>query len=142
MKNLAINLQPLICGAFPVCRNYTVRAHICNVGIAEWRGRENGIEYAWSLRCRLHAPHLHPRHAPDAGKRRRKDGQFHGTSDVNKQSKNTERRREWYKHPLRRSLDISPCGSRCGSGKFATRKSKQIKEKTGENLSIFTGFWS
>ena len=26
MKNLAINLQPLIYGAFPVCRNYTVRA--------------------------------------------------------------------------------------------------------------------
>ena len=28
---------------------------------------------------------------------------------------------------------------RCGSGKFATQKSEQIKEKTGENLSIFTG---
>ena len=29
MKNLAGNLQPLIYGAFPVCRNYTVRAHLC-----------------------------------------------------------------------------------------------------------------
>ncbi|MEI3088601.1 MAG: tyrosine-type recombinase/integrase [Oscillospiraceae bacterium] len=35
----------------------------------------------------LHAPHLHPRHAPDAGKRRRKDGQFHGAGDVKKQRK-------------------------------------------------------
>ena len=42
-------------------------------------------------------------------------------------------------HPLRRFLNNSACGSRCGSGKFATRKSEQIKEKTGENLSIFTG---
>ena len=29
MKNLAINLQPLIYGAFPVCRNYTAVVHLC-----------------------------------------------------------------------------------------------------------------
>ena len=33
----------------------------------------------------IHSPHLHPRHTPDAGKRRRKDGQFHGTGYVKKQ---------------------------------------------------------
>ena len=61
-------------GAFPVCRNYTVRAHIRDLGTAKRRGRENRIEYARTLRCGLHAPHLHARHAPDAGKCSRKDG--------------------------------------------------------------------
>ena len=117
----------MIYGAFPVCRNYTVRAHVRNLGIAKRRGCENGIEYARSLRRGIHASHLHPRHTPDAGKRSRKDGKLYGTG--------TERRREYQAYPLRRSLDISPCGS----GKFAARKSEQIKEKTGENLTIFTG---
>lgn len=40
MKNLAGNLQPLIYGAFPVWRNCTVRAHICNLGASEWRKRK------------------------------------------------------------------------------------------------------
>ena len=56
--------------------------HIRNLGIAEWRGRENRIQYARTLRRRLHTENLHPRYAPDAGKRRRKDGQFHGAGDV------------------------------------------------------------
>ena len=34
---------------------------------------------------------------------------------MQRQRKNTERRREWHDHPLRRSLDLSPCGSACGS---------------------------
>ena len=85
MKNLAGNLKPLIYGAFPVWRNCTVRAHICNLGASEWRKRKNGVEYARTFRCRLHAPHLHPCHAADAGKCSRKDGQFHGTGHVKKQ---------------------------------------------------------
>ena len=93
MKNLVGNLQPLIYGAFPVWRNCTVRAHICNLGASEWRKRKNGVEYARTFRCRLHAPHLHPCHAPDAGKCSRKDGKFYVASHVKKQRKNTERRR-------------------------------------------------
>ena len=85
MKNLAGNLQPLIYGAFPVWRNCTVRAHICNLGASEWRKRKNGVEYARTFRCELHPENLHPRHAPDAGKYRRKDGKFHGASHVKKQ---------------------------------------------------------
>ena len=61
---------------------------------------------------------LHPRHTPDAGKRGRKDGQFHGAGHVNTQPKNKERRRGYHEYPLRRSLNISACGSRCGSGDF------------------------
>ena len=117
-------------------------SHIRNLGAPKRRGRENRIEYAWSFRRGIHIANLHPRHAANAGERRRKDGQFHGAGDVKKAKKNTERRRGYQAYPLRRSLDISPCGSRCGSGGFGAWKSKQIKEKTGENLSIFTGFWS
>ena len=87
MKNLAGNLKPLIYGAFPVWRNCTVRAHICNLGASEWRKRKNGVEYARTLRCELHPENLHPRHAPDAGKRRRKDGKFHGAGAVKKAKK-------------------------------------------------------
>ena len=50
-------------------------------------------------------------HTPDAGKRRGKDGRFHGAGDVNKQPKNKERQRGYQAYPLRRSLDISACGS-------------------------------
>ena len=74
----------MIYGAFPVCRNYTVRAHIRNVSTPERHRRENRIEYARSFRRRFHAENLHPRHAADAGKRSRKDGQFHGASHVKK----------------------------------------------------------
>ena len=78
------NRKPLIYGAFPVCRNYTVRAHIRNVGAPKWRGRKDSIQYAWPFRRRFHAENLHPRHTPDAGKHSRKDGQFHGAGDVKK----------------------------------------------------------
>ena len=40
------NRKPLIYGSFPVCRNYTVRAHIRNVGAAKWDGRENALRHA------------------------------------------------------------------------------------------------
>jgi len=30
------NRKPLIYGAFPVCRNYTVRAYICNTLCRDW----------------------------------------------------------------------------------------------------------
>ena len=61
-------------GAFPVCRNYTVRAHIRDLGTTKRRGRENRIEYARSFRRGIHIANLHPRHAANAGERCRKDG--------------------------------------------------------------------
>ena len=79
------NRKPLIYGAVPVCRNYTVRAHIRNLGSPERRRRENSIQYARPLRRGIHPENLHPRHTPDAGKRSRKDGQFHGAGHVKKQ---------------------------------------------------------
>ena len=79
------NRKPLIYGSFPVCRNYTVRAHIRNVSLAKRHRRENGIQYARSFRRGIHAKNLHPRHTADAGKRSGKDGQFHGAGHVKKQ---------------------------------------------------------
>ena len=51
---------------------------------------QNGVDvktyrYARPFRRRVYPSHLHPRHAADAGKRRRKDGQFHGAGHVNTQ---------------------------------------------------------
>ena len=61
-----------------------LETHIRNVGIAERRGRKNSIQYARPFRRGIHAENLHPRHTADAGKRSRKDGQFHGAGDVKK----------------------------------------------------------
>ena len=79
------NRKPLKYGTFPVCRNYTVRAHVRDLGAAKRRGRENGIEYARSLRRGIYAAHLYPRHAADAGERGRKDGKFHGAGSIKTQ---------------------------------------------------------
>ena len=59
------NRKPLIYGAFPVCRNYTVRAHLRHA-VAEKRGRrENAVRRAGPLLGRVHAEHLYSRHGAD-----------------------------------------------------------------------------
>ena len=50
--------KPLIYGAFPVCRNYTVRAHLRDDGAAKRRGCKNRVLDAWSLLRRFHAGYL------------------------------------------------------------------------------------
>ena len=69
-------------GAFPVCRNYTVRAHIRDLGTAKRRRCENRQQYARALRRGLHTPHLHPRHTADAAKGRGENGQLHGADSI------------------------------------------------------------
>ena len=99
------NRKPLMYGAFPVCRNYTVRAHICHAGFTKRRGRENRQQYAGALRCRIHTPHLHPRHPPKTGRSRTDHGQLHGTGDVKAENdKNTGEETEL---PLRCSFALS-----------------------------------
>ena len=56
------NRKPLIYGAFPVCRNYTVRAHLRDHGAPKRCGRENRQQYAGPLLGRFHAGYLRPRH--------------------------------------------------------------------------------
>ena len=84
-KTLPRNLKPLIYGAFPVCRNYTVRAYVRDLGAAKRRGRENGIKYARPFRRGIYASHLHSCHTADAGKRGGKDGKFHGAGSIKTQ---------------------------------------------------------
>ena len=60
------NRKPLIYGAFPVCRNYTVRAHIRDLGTQKWCGRADTLRNARTLQCGVHAQHLRPLHAQHA----------------------------------------------------------------------------
>ena len=56
------NRKPLKYGAFPVCRNYTVRAHLRHFGPAERGGRENRLFHSRPLQRWFHPGHLRPRH--------------------------------------------------------------------------------
>ena len=77
------NRKPLIYGDFPVCRNYTVRAHICYVSPTKRRGRQNRQQHAGPLRCRIHLANLHPRYEAEARRGRTDHGQLYGAGDVN-----------------------------------------------------------
>lgn len=46
------------------------------------RRRKDGVLHAWSLRRRVHPPHLHPRHTAETRRGNRHYGQLHGTGDV------------------------------------------------------------
>ena len=54
---------------------------------AKRRGRENGQQYAGTLRRRIHTPHLHPRHPPKTRRSRADHRQLHGTGDVSQSKK-------------------------------------------------------
>ena len=99
------NRKPLIYGAFPVCRNYTVRAYLRNAGTAKWSGRQNCQQYARALRRGLHPPHLHPRYEAETRRGSTNDGQLHGAGHVSRKKPKIPERRQ--KPPLRCSLDLS-----------------------------------
>ena len=65
-KRIKIRLQtskPLKYGAFPVCRNYTVRAYL-RYAVTEKRcGRADALGNAWPLQCWFHPQHLRPLNA-------------------------------------------------------------------------------
>ena len=82
MKNLAINLQPLIYGAFPVCRNYTVRAHIRDLIAEKRRGCADAVGNARPLQRGVHAQHLRPLDAGHETERGRRDWKHHPQRDL------------------------------------------------------------
>ena len=129
--------KPLIYGAFPVCRNYTVRAHIRHVGSAKRRGRENRQQHAGPLRCGLHSPHLHPRYEAKAGRGRADHGQLYGAGHVSRSKR--DERTEYPSAHLLPFPRISACGSRCGSKRFQRIKKRRqnIFLKGKSNLMIF-----
>ena len=115
------NRKPLIYGAFPVCRNYTVRAYLRYHGATEWRRRKNRILYAGPLLGRLHAGHLRPRYH----RRPAESGPNHG------------------QYPLRRCLMLSAIhsrwGQRLGQKRVAGKNDNLCKTKILEILR-FRGF--
>ncbi len=159
------NRKPLIYGAFSVCRNYTVVAHLRNTGAPEWRGCKDGVLHAGTLRCGLHPPHLHPCHTADAAKSRRKDGGFHGTGSIIKETKKCRTEHKIPCGTLYAVPNLSLCGSRCGSDRvcgkmvfenhrrklplmwvktaiYVGQKILQKVTKRSENRKIFASFWS
>ena len=76
------NRKPLIYGAFPVCRNYTVRAHIRDVIAEKRRGRADTIGNAGSLQRRVHAQHLRSLDAGHETERGRRDRKHHPQRDL------------------------------------------------------------
>ena len=115
------NRKPLIYGAFPVCRNYTVRAHLRHYGPPERCRRKNGFINARSLLSRLHAGHLRPCDHRCAAESRPNHGQY----------------------PLRRCLMLSAIrsrwGQRLGQKKAASKNNNFCKTKILEILR-FRGF--
>ena len=54
------NRKPLKYGAFPVCRNYTVRAHFCHAIPKKRSGCQDTVQHPWSLLSRIYPQYLHP----------------------------------------------------------------------------------
>ena len=137
------NRKPLIYGAFPVCRNYTVRAHLCHTGFTKRRGCENRQQYAGTLRCGVHPAYLHPRHPSKAGRSRTDHGQLHGTGDVSRSKR--EERTDIPSAPLSPFPRISACGSGCGSTLTHTLTHRLNQPKSKEKV-LFSRenrtFWS
>ena len=81
------NRKPLIYGAFPVCRNYTVRAHIRDVIVEKRRGRADAFRNAGSLQRRVHAQHLCPLDTGDETERSGRDWKHHPKCNLTPKSK-------------------------------------------------------
>ena len=76
------NRKPLIYGVFPVCRNYTVRAHIRDVIAEKRRGRADAFRNAGSLQRRIHAQHLRPLDIRHETERSGRDRKHHPQRDL------------------------------------------------------------
>ena len=58
-------------------------SHADEYTVATWLRSWYDI-YAGPLRCRIHTPHLHPRHSPEAGRSRTNHGQLHEQLELRK----------------------------------------------------------
>ena len=76
------NRKPLIYGAFPVCRNYTVRAHVRNVIAEKRRGRADAVGNAGTFQCGIHAQHLCSLDTGDETERSGRDRKHHPQRDL------------------------------------------------------------
>ena len=81
------NRKPLIYGTFPVCRNYTVRAHIRDVITEKRRGRADTFRNAGTFQRRIHAQHLRSLDTGDETERGRRDWKHHPKCNLTPKSK-------------------------------------------------------
>ena len=134
-------------GAFPVCRNYTVRAYLRNAGTAKWSGRQNRQQYARALRRRIYTPHLHPRYEAEAGRSRTNDGQLHGTGHVSRKRAQKYRREGKASSPV--LFEPIRTFSRVGHGvgqavcpHFDSHHFRRFCNKKASKTEVFDAFWS
>ena len=79
--------NPWFYGAFSVCRNYTVRAHIRDVITEKRRGRADAFRNAGSLQRRIHAQHLRSLDTGDETERGRRNRKHHPKRDLTSKPK-------------------------------------------------------
>ena len=81
------NRKPLMYGAFPVCRNYTVRAHIRDLIAEKRRGCANTFRNAGTFQRRVHPQHLRPLDTGDETERSGRDWKHHPKCNLTPKSK-------------------------------------------------------
>ena len=140
------NRKPLIYGAFPVCRNYTVRAHIRDLGTAKRRRCKNSIFNARSLRRRIHPPHLHPRHKADAAKGRGENGQLHGADSLSPTGNQSTGKEAISSpvlfHPFRAFSRVGHDVGQAVDPHFDPHLFQRFCNKKASKTEVFDAFWS
>ena len=127
------NRKPLIYGSFPVCRNYTVRAHLRHA-VTEKRGRrENAVRRAGPLLGWLHPEHLHPRHGADEAGCRRHHRRGHQPADAVKKQGQT---RKILSGPVRYFPRVGQRVSLEGTSKIKHLKKLRITKENHRNQAI------
>ena len=81
------NPQGCRTGTHPLPRS---EAYLRYLGPAKRCGHQDRLQYAGTLRCRVHLAHLHPRHPADAGPGGGNHREFHDPDDVSPPQKTIE----------------------------------------------------
>ena len=87
------NRKPLIYGAFPVCRNYTVRAHILDAGNPERYRPENSRGNSRSRLGRILTGRVHPCDSRHEKRSRAEDQRLHGECRITTRNEQKRARR-------------------------------------------------
>ena len=133
------NRKPLIYGAFPVCRNYTVRAYILDAGNPKRHRPENGRGDPRSRLGGILAGRLHTRHNRHEKRSRAKNQRLHGkrrmTAKMNRKAhatcrKSSGRRRILSSGDFRSEF---PFGSRLGQTENVQNSPSEKVTKTQKN---------
>ena len=130
------NRKPLIYGAFPVCRNYTVRAHILDAGNPKRYRPENSRGNSRSRLGGIFAGCLHPCDSRHEKRSRTENQRLHGKRRIT--TRNEQKRARRPPEMLRQAAKFI---FRCfrsefpfGSGLGQTEKSQNSPSKKVRNM--------